>query len=191
MKGIFGTVCTLVTAVFLTSCSSITPEESSPAEVTDGRVTKKCDNPPCGGSGGDGLQPANVSVGVGDFNPVDGAITDPDGAIRIGTDYDVGMDFVDGSMRGTSTSCPQVSFGIIEVGLKRGELAEVIVWGAAANGDQVTSGKQPVPEPAAPTPNVDFTFHVHLDQIPITKGRGKSAEFVCSISIGDLIYDFL
>ncbi len=182
MKTLAQICCVCFALVLTTACDdAVVDTEPASSQVT---LAKKGGKP-----GGEALGPATVTVDAGESG-LAGAITDPDGAIRIGTGYDVGMDF-DASNRATSSTCSGVTFGIIEVGDKGGTLTEIVIWGRDANGNQVTSGKQSLAAPHAVTPNLDFTLHVHLDNIPITRGRGKNAEHVCDVAVGDLVYDFL
>ncbi len=174
--------CVCLALVLSTGCNDAVVD-SQPAS-SQATLSKKGGKP-----GGDALGPANVTVDAGDSG-LAGAITDPDGAIRIGTGYDVGMDF-DASNRATSSTCGGVTFGIIEVGSTGGELTNIVIWGQDASGNQVTSGKQSLAAPYAVTPNVDFALHVNLDNIPIKVGRGKHAQVVCHVAVGDLVYDFL
>ncbi len=185
MKTLVSVLCTSVFLLWLGACSEavteVTPDSPAFAKHKEGH------NPGDGGDGG--LPPALVDVGPGDSGLV-GAITDPDGAIRIGTEYSVGMDF-DGSARAVSTNCPpNVTFGIIEVLRKGSNLTEIVIWGGDGAGTELTSGKQALAQPVA-APNDDFTLHVHLDNIPIKSGRGKHAQVVCHVAVGDLVYDFL
>ncbi len=177
----------LLAAALVAGCHEVPVAPDLASEAGSAEALSK--HKPGHGGGGSELGDAVVTVNAGDFVSTAGAIVDPDGGWRVGTDYDVMLDF--DNQRGTSTSCPGVTFGLIEVGVKGPNFTEVIVRGQDGNGDQVTSGKQALAQPIpVPAPNTNFTLHVHLDAIAITRGRGQNAQWVCDVAVGDLAYAF-